>query len=480
MRKQIYLFAALFAASLFNSQVTLTKDSDFGNNGKYSFPLLLGQNICLTTEPSVFKSSDQSFFIVYDTGTENHPNLSIIKVTSEGNIDNSFGNNGKINLPDYDYNSGGRIYLENHKNDGFLVTYSNHGLGGESVLIRYKNDGSKDTSFGTDGIIINEQTGGTTSSQVKTYFVQNDNSIIYYNGFSKLKKYSDSGIFVNDSDFASSDKYPFALKNNNFYWLDNGYFSNFLLSKTDLYGNSAFGNNGGTELPGYHQNNPMISKKIDFYNGENLFCIATQYIDTEKKNWIYSTNSDGMLNQSFNNSGSLSVENPNLEFTDGAFTDGKFLISGKLKISGNQYQPIIYAVNSNGNILDINSQPFYTETGTDGVFHKIIAENNSIYVLSTEKVSQHINISITKYKISDALQTNESGLNDIRVANPFSDTLKIYGMKNQSTIEMYDFSGKLILQAKQSEINTSMLNPGNYLLKINGKNESRTFKVIKK
>jgi|GEM_PF-1965031 len=481
MKKQIYLFAAFFAVYLFDSQVILSKDPHFGNNGKYSISLLPDENICTLTEPSIYLSSDHCFYIIYDTGSENHPKLSLVKLKKDGHPETYFGDNGKIALPGYDYNSGGRIYLLNHKSDGFLIVYSNHGLGGESTIIRYKNDGSIDTSFGTNGVITNVQSGGTTSSLPKTYFIQSDHSILYYNGFSKLRKYSDSGTFINESDFENSDKYPFALRNNNFYWLDYGYFGNFMLLKTDLYGNVSigFGNNGETEFFGYQQNKPLISKKIDFYNGENLFCIATQYMNDERKNWIYSVTSDGMLNAEFNNSGILPIEDPDLEFTDGIFTDGKFLISGKLKTSENHFQPVIYAVNSNGNLLNINSQPFYTEAGTEGSFRKIIEQDNSIYVLATEKEAGNNIISITKYNTSGKLQTQESSLSNIRVSNPFSDTLKIYGLKNDSTIEMYDLSGKLVLQTHQSQINTSMLSSGNYLLKIMDRNDSKTFKMIK-
>ncbi len=87
--------------------------------------------------------------------------------------------------------------------------------------------------------------------------------------------------------------------------------------------------------------------------------------------------------------------------------------------------------------------------------------------------------------VNQLLATTDASKNTMRVyPNPIGDQLNIQSDNKLNKIEVYDMSGKKILEqdtnAKSSVIDTSKLSKGNYIIKTHDGKENKSFKIIKK
>ncbi len=68
--------------------------------------------------------------------------------------------------------------------------------------------------------------------------------------------------------------------------------------------------------------------------------------------------------------------------------------------------------------------------------------------------------------------------------NPVTDIINISGDAEISSVQVYDYSGKLWLaempQSRKSQINLSSLPKGNYVVKISSDHKNSSYKIIKK
>ena len=472
--------------SFLKSQITLSSDTSFGDNGKFS--TLIPNNLPQKRfEPSLYFTNDNSIIILYDKGFEPNAEMYLVKISKDGVLDSNFGNNGILSLPSYGYIGAGRIYFENHKNDGFIIVYSDHNTGGQDAIVsRYLNNGTLDTSFGNNGQIKNLQDGGSTSSQATPYSVLDDNSIIFCDGYSKIIKYNETGQVLSTTDIEPvlQSEYPFNIKKNIMYWLKAGYYSDFQFRRTNSEGvlDTTFGNNGLLNLTGHEMNESLISKKIDFFNNNNIFLLAQQIrTRSTDRNWFYSIDSNG---KNYTHS---YIEDQNLELNSWSYNNGIFYTVGTRTNVDSSQNAVIYAVSQNGTINNINTNPYFQEAKVEnGYFNNIINEESIIYALGTEKVNNHDYIFITKYNIENKTLSSSETKNSIKIENPFTNTLKIGGLKNATEIKIYDFSGKNVIEKKLNldndiiSINTSFLTNGVYMLNISFlDSSSKSFKIIK-
>ncbi len=91
------------------------------------------------------------------------------------------------------------------------------------------------------------------------------------------------------------------------------------------------------------------------------------------------------------------------------------------------------------------------------------------------------NIDNIEIKPLDDLSINNQQKNIVSIfPNPTSDFINIKTENKVESVEIFDYSGKLLLQQKSKKINIQHLNQGNYLLKITTDKGSLTKKIIKK
>ena len=142
-------------------------DTSFGTNGK----VVTGSSDGAT---SIIQQGDSKIVVAGFTSTTTGGDFALIRYNINGNLDTSFGINGKVatgfsGLDDIGYG----VMLQS---DGKIVVAGkayNTTSGYDFALARYNSDGSLDTSFGTDGKV-------TTSGSGANYSVvqQSDGKII--------------------------------------------------------------------------------------------------------------------------------------------------------------------------------------------------------------------------------------------------------------------------------------------------------------
>jgi len=154
----------------------------FNNNGSLDTSFG-GDGIVTTTDGGTIKSLviQQDGKILANGYTYVFPNtvISTIRYNSDGSIDGSFGTNGIVytdptghggTATDIDVQSDGKIVICGYGYDS--ITISGHDI----YLLRYNTDGSPDTSFGTNGFVITAL--GPETDAANTLLIQPDGKII--------------------------------------------------------------------------------------------------------------------------------------------------------------------------------------------------------------------------------------------------------------------------------------------------------------
>ena len=124
---------------------------------------------------AITETSDGSLLV----GGEGADEFAIAKLSLSGNLDSTFGNNGKIITDISNYNGLGIIGLHELSN-GKIIAVGESSSSSESrniTLIRYNSDGSLDTSFANNGFITIDIDSGSEDIP-RSMFVQNDGKIL--------------------------------------------------------------------------------------------------------------------------------------------------------------------------------------------------------------------------------------------------------------------------------------------------------------
>lgn len=133
----------------------------------------------------------------------------LMRFKTTGEIDNSFGNNGKVITPVGNGDDG--IYALVTQTDGKIIGTGSSLINGiyRTAMVRYNATGSLDTTFGVGGKVIGTDTSG--NSEIYAATLQNDGKVLVA-GYSNngttdqlsLSRYSTT-ISVGLIDFATSD-----------------------------------------------------------------------------------------------------------------------------------------------------------------------------------------------------------------------------------------------------------------------------------
>jgi uncharacterized delta-60 repeat protein len=158
-----------FACAKLNTNGTL--DLSFGNEGKVTTAIGSGNDFCY----SVAIQSDGKIVLAGSCFIGTGFNFALARYDSKGNLDTNFNMNG-MNIT-----SIGRsdiIFSVALQKDGKIVaagnTYVNNGF--DFALLRFKSDGTLDPSFGTDGKISTDF--GNYADYCYSIAIQNDNKIV--------------------------------------------------------------------------------------------------------------------------------------------------------------------------------------------------------------------------------------------------------------------------------------------------------------
>ena len=102
--------------------------------------------------------------------------FALVRYNSDGSVDSTFGNDGIVmtsisNLDDIGYS----VKVQD---DGKIIAggYTNSDDDEDYAIVRYNSDGSLDSTFGTNGITVNNF--GTAANIIKSILIQEDGNII--------------------------------------------------------------------------------------------------------------------------------------------------------------------------------------------------------------------------------------------------------------------------------------------------------------
>lgn len=514
-----FLFLICSFQGLFAQYGTL--DTNFGENGK------------VTTAFNFYYSSIQSMSILSDgkiltVGTifndSDFSQFALVRYTSDGRIDTTFGNNGKV-ISNF---TESKIGLESMlvQSDGKIVLAGiiyNSFTNSQFVLVRYTKNGDFDTTFGNNGVVLK---GYHTINSIT---LQEDDKIVVA-GFSfennvrdySLIRYTVNG--VQDTSFGNNGTVSLSIGDRDF-WYDvvlksdekivvvgsaknnsGNYDSDFAIMQFNKYGtlDANFGENGIVIID---YNDVDAARAVKIQNDGKIVFVGWSYSTLET---IYDYKMvrlllDGSLDESFGEKGMLSIpisinlSSESIEIQ----SDQKILVTGFVSKT-DKNDIALCRVNSNG--------AYDSTFGNDGVVtttfqassqaNSIVCQPDGLIVVGGEAA---VTAGIKEYSPNFALLRYTSG--KVLDSKKFSQIQNAFFIsRNDSngefylnfhldeteiiSMNLYDVNGRIIKEvAKQKPYPkgystqnlelTNTLSNGLYFLNITNGRNSLTIKIIK-
>lgn len=419
--------------------------------------------------------------------------FAMVRYLSNGTLDPSFGQGGEVITPIENRSEANSIAIQN---DGKIV------LGGGSKwyinLARYNTDGSLDTNFGDGGIVITD-VQDHYSEVCSSIAIQNDGKIIvggyaadsgddlrhfivlrYLSNGTLDTTFGTNGIVIGNNGECHSVK----IQNTGEIVLggvDHVYFS---IEKYTSNGapDLSFGINGKvlTSVETTAAGRSMVIQddgKIllgGFSNAGNFNFALVRY------------QSNGLLDSNF---GSLGIVTTSIGSNSKAYSialqsDGKILLSGDSKIDSTIFHLSLARYNTDGT-LD-------TGFGQDGKVITVIGDSfgtgQSIGIDNNGKImvggyvynDSNIDMTLVRYNSSDNIGLEETALSENKITiypNPFNATTRLYSsvVLNDAQLSIYNASGELVkritqISGQEIQLSRNNLPSGFYYLKLTENN----------
>lgn len=501
-----FSFLFLFINVLIFGQANVSYDASFGNNGRI-FPLST-TTVSTTSHYKAVQNIDNK---IIATSSD----VSISRYNLNGDLDTTFGNSGTKIVSTS--NNGYKIQDLAVLSDGSIIVLIHNYT--YSYVQKYKQDGTLDTTFGSDGSlrlfitiydnqftrikVLNDDSmllGGRANAKDSDLYSDNPYSI----GIIKIDK---NGIY--DTSFSLDGKVTISVPYSNYVFqsyttiigleVDN---SNSIYIGIQNYNNTKIANvikltPAGNTVTTFGTNgwaSQVLTGECKdlkvFPNGKIL--IAANYYSTSNDIYLIAFKPEGTLDTSVgtgkyqfdidNNSGDsveriLIIDN-NTFYIVGSVSTGGIGYGLVLKFNSN------FAMDSNFNYSGIYTT--YNIINKNSSISDILLQKDKKLLLTGIGISNANNYSsyvgLTRLVDSKLLATNESiKVNSISIyPNPASGFINIQSEKAlaDKSFEIMDMTGKSVIKNRVSgkSINVSSLTTGNYILKI----DNESYKFIKK
>ena len=524
--KKIIIFFIICFHSLMWSQAQYL-DPTFGNQGSVSETFSNQQS----RPAEVLRLENGKFLVLsfkyeWSAGMWYNFQFYLSCYNSNGQLDTSFGTNGFLIYPLNSTSNGAPLLNMIRLNDGKILVHCFH----ESTtkLIKFTSSGVIDSSFGQGG-----EVNLSIGDFYKIIQTKNNDFILmgqYFDGYNNMyhfAKLNANGVL--DTSFGTNGKkvvdittYRFDLINSVKYTQDNKIIiagmsydqmttTKAVVSRFTTSGNldTSFGTNGLVTLnintPG---NNAILHDvAVQQNNGKIVICGDAMAPGGTggfygSQPFLASINSNGTIDQQFGTNGIRYFSgsfNANDSFHNITFHNNDILISGSASLPYPYMITYYYYRLVNGNGADV------TSFGTNGVLHlnlsnttpeftnyikKSIILNNQVYGLGMSTYNGHLNYATTFFKLKQGT-LNVSEIDKVKFTiypNPVDDFVTISGeqMGQIQQIKVIDVNGKTVKNClfnneSQIEIDLLNLNSGVYFINIYTINNNNTsYKIIKK
>lgn len=455
MKKKITTGIVLYACSLLNAQIFLSKDLSYGNNGEYVYSDNGGY--------SAHKFIGDKLLVAYNylNISGNNKYIKYIRLNANGTPDLSFGANGSF----VDSGSLGSPSSLLDANADYLINYSDD---------KYSAAGQYDAAFQMNWA-ANDISGKKYISILpdgKMLFRKDDNfTRILANGTLDIG-YGTNGRL---STINYSTAFTYGVIHNNFaYEFGSGdsNLNNYGIRKLNIITgslDSGYGNNGLGEtslIPTtvrnsmYNETDGSILNMLNGNSSNNNQYSISKTASNGLLDTVFGTNGVFMLNNEINSIGYTPYSN--------FYADNGNRLFFLLKSDAGDITIASYS--SSGDLKNINNQPVFN-TGDNtyinysyGEYPNFQVVGNYLYFFSPKK--------ITRYIISEQTQTLSTTPEKLKKTinatfeNPFKNELKLQTEEKIKNVEIYDESGKLIVKGNTAEMDTSSLVKGVYFIKI--------------
>jgi uncharacterized delta-60 repeat protein len=430
-------------------------DNTFGVNGKVFTSAAFGNTFGGWYGCALAVQEDGKILIGGSDTANNESNFALIRYSSNGILDNTFGSGGIAAVSIGDFSES--IYSITIQTDQKIIVAGRSSIMDyydyNFALVRFNADGSLDNSFGNSGTII---TNLGPFSEAYSVVIQNDDKILV------------SGTAVDPTSY----KYCFAAARYNSNGMLDQTFGNAGVVKTSI-DDGAYGQSIHVQA----DNKILIT---GFYRTQDLYSFgATRY------------NVNGSLDLTFGTNGIVLYSfNPNLNFMIGSSAiqqNGKIIVAGYIE-EGSNYNMLVARFNSNGS-LDLNfgtsgfttiptNSTYLTPFGGQGIGYGISVDidvNEKILVAGNSNVNLNPDFILCRLNGDGVNETilNDQMKQEIKLfPNPTNDIVRISSNAEIiNSISIINSYGKTINEFQINdlslEVNLKDLPAGLYYVLIN-------------
>jgi uncharacterized delta-60 repeat protein len=528
MKYKLLLLLLVFAKGFSQNAVL---DTTFGVNGKVT--TTFGVGVTLSEIRDILLQPDGKILACGKTGIVANGifnyELVLVRYLPDGMLDTSFGVNGIVintqfnecNFVSLILQSNGKIII-----GGQVQLIPN--TADKAAMLRYNNDGSLDTTFGSNGVVITTipNNGGSSSlfAHLKTL---SDNKILvaYISAVDDVivLRYDNNGTI--DMTFGLNGIFQLNLGNNT------STQSNENVSSIELQSDGKIILGGGTDVNNVPENWDSFLVRVNSdgnidssfgtngvvitdFNGRDGFSniniindsiIATGYsfgANNTSKIILAKYTNNGTLDSNFGINGKVITQTTSSNMHDIVLdailqTDGKIICAGQngrgFNFDGGTSQSsdmLLLRYNTNGSLDTTFSPTGYVTTSFDsnifnaGTALSIQNDGNIVVGGSTINLTTGQSFALARYTF-DNLGTNSFTNNEnFKIApNPTKDFLTISVNENQKIdeVSVIDCTAKIVYNQKtnSNQINVSSLQNGIYFVKIVAKDKVFEQKFIK-
>lgn len=510
MRKIFTSMLALAATVMLNAQAG-TLDPDFNGNGIVTGSYSDGND---STEALVIQE-DGKIIVGGTAPLGNNRQMSMSRYNSDGTLDTSFGDNGVVLLS----TSFVKSYIKDLavQPDGKIIFggYQWNNVTGDFILGRLNEDGSLDSSFGTDGIAVLDS--GIEEVGKSMALLDNGKIIISgdmadHFGMARVNpdgsldtSFGDNG-FVRTTFAFSSYAYGISIGDTGNIVLS-GMVESFDYGGTFKMGlasyledgslNTEFGD-GGMKIVTIGDDLEFGVKNVQLPDGKIL--LSGHYFvgntDLRYHIGVVRLNPDGSLDTTYGDNGVARffwLDEGQNYLNDMVLHNGDLYLAGHSLGNGNEYFAIA-KLDADGQLDESFGENglIYSnaEFGTaDSAKRIAVHKDNKIVITgNTYNFIEPINFVIARYlgDEEEDLGVQDLTSSDVKLyPNPASEQITVQwsGTDAQAQIEIFNLAGQKVLNTEvknKGNVNVSSLTTGTYILKLTNQKEVRTIKFIKK
>jgi len=191
-------------------------DTSFGTNGKVVVNNIAGGN-GWDSGNSIYVDSNGKVYVTGYSSNGSNEDMYVIRLNSDGSMDNTFGTNGKVvvnNIAGGNWDYGISIYVDSN-GKVYVTGYSSNGSNEDMYVIKINSDGSLDNLFGANGkVVLNNIAGGNGGDYGNSLYVDRSGKIYVTGSSSNGRDYDMYVIRINsdgsvDNTFGTNGKVVF-------------------------------------------------------------------------------------------------------------------------------------------------------------------------------------------------------------------------------------------------------------------------------